>query len=29
MGANVYFSRTITPETVLTLYKMAGKALPG
>ena len=29
MRAQVYFSRTITPETVLTLYKMVGKALPG
>jgi len=29
MGAKVYFSRTITPETVLNLYKMVGKTLPG
>ena len=29
MGANVYFSRTITPEAVLTLYQMTGKPLPG
>lgn len=29
MGANVYFSRTITPEKVLELYKMLGKELEG
>jgi len=29
MGATVYFSREITPEKVLELYKMAGKELPG
>ena len=29
MGATVYFSRTITPEKVLQLYKLAGKELPG
>ncbi len=29
MGATVYFSRTITPEKVLELYKLAGKELPG
>jgi len=29
MGAKVYFSRTITPEKVLELYKMVGKTLPG
>ena len=29
MKATVYFSRTITPEKVLALYKMAGKKLPG
>lgn len=29
MSATVYFSRTITPEKVLELYKMAGKELPG
>lgn len=29
MGAKVYFSRTITPETVLNLYKTVGKTLPG
>lgn len=29
MTATVYFSRTITPEKVLELYKMAGKTLPG
>ena len=29
MSAKVYFSRTITPEKVLALYKMAGKKLPG
>ena len=27
--ATVYFSRTITPEQVLELYKMAGKELKG
>lgn len=29
MRATVYFSRTITPEKVLQLYKMTGKELPG
>lgn len=29
MSAKVYFSRTITPEKVLELYKMTGKELPG
>ena len=29
MKATVYFSRTITPEKVLELYKLIGKALPG
>ncbi len=29
MSANVYFSRTITPEKVLELYKMLGKELEG
>lgn len=29
MKAKVYFSRTITPEKVLQLYKLVGKALPG
>lgn len=29
MPTKVFFSRNITPETVLTLYKMAGKTLPG
>ena len=29
MSSTVYFSRTITPEKVLELYKMAGKELPG
>ena len=29
MTAKVYFSREITPEKVLELYKLAGKALPG
>ena len=29
MAAKVYFSRTITPEKVLELYQMLGKALPG
>lgn len=29
MGANVYFSREITPEKVLELYKMLGKELKG
>ena len=29
MSAKVYFSRTITPEKVLELYKLAGKTLPG
>ena len=29
MKATVYFSRTITPEKVLELYKLVGKDLPG
>ena len=29
MKEKVYFSRTITPEKVLELYKLAGKELPG
>lgn len=29
MAAKVYFSREITPEKVLELYKMAGKELTG
>lgn len=29
MGAKVYFSRNITSEMVLELYKMVGKELPG
>ena len=29
MSATVYFSRTITPEKVLELYKLVGKELPG
>ena len=29
MSAKVYFSRTITPEKVLELYRMAGKELKG
>ena len=29
MRAQVYFSRTITPEKVLELYKLVGKQLPG
>ena len=29
MSATVYFSRTITPEKVLELYKLAGKELTG
>ena len=29
MTAKVYFSRTITPEKVLELYRLAGKELPG
>ena len=29
MRAKVYFSRTITPEKVLELYKLVGKQLPG
>ena len=29
MTAKVYFSREITPEKVLELYKLAGKDLPG
>ena len=29
MRAKVYFSRTITPEKILELYKLVGKQLPG
>ena len=29
MSATVYFSRTITPEKVLELYKLVNKELPG
>ena len=29
MRSKVYFSRTITPEKVLELYKLVGKQLPG
>ncbi|MGN0969085.1 MAG: DUF362 domain-containing protein [Oscillospiraceae bacterium] len=29
MSATVYFSKTITPETVLELYKRVGRKLPG
>ena len=29
MGATVYFSKTITPEKVLELYRLAGKELTG
>ena len=29
MGATVYFTREITPEKVLELYNLVGKALPG
>lgn len=29
MNSTVYFSRTITPEAVLRLYKLVGKELPG
>lgn len=29
MAAKVFFSRTITPEKVLELYRLAGKELPG
>lgn len=29
MSATVYFSRTITPEKVLELYKLVGRELPG
>ena len=29
MSAKVYFSRTISPEKVLQLYRMVGKELPG
>ena len=29
MRAKVYFSRTLTPEKVLELYKLVGKQLPG
>ena len=29
MSAKVYFSKTITPEKVLELYKLLGVTLPG
>ena len=29
MSANVYFTRTITPENVIRLYELTGKTLPG
>ena len=29
MKAKVYFSRNLTPETVVSLCRMAGKELPG
>ena len=29
MAATVYFSRTITPENILTLYQKLGVTLPG
>ena len=29
MGTDIYFSKTITPEKVLELYKLVGKDLPG
>ncbi|RAZ42519.1 ferredoxin, partial [Klebsiella oxytoca] len=29
MKSKVYFSRTITPEKVLELYKLTGKTLSG
>ena len=29
MKSNVYFSRTITPEKVLELYRMTGRTLGG
>lgn len=29
MKSTIYFSRTITPESVLALYKLVGKELPG
>jgi len=29
MPANVYFTRTITPENVIRLYELTGKILPG
>ena len=29
MGSKVYFSRNITPDTVLQLYKLVGKELTG
>ena len=29
MSAKVFFSREITPEKVLELYKLTGKELPG
>ena len=29
MRAKVYFSRTITPEKVLELYRLVGEDLPG
>ena len=28
MSAKVFFSKTITPEKVLELYKLVGKTLP-
>ena len=29
MSSDVYFSKTITPEKVLELYRLVGKQLPG
>ena len=29
MKSKVYFSKTLTPEKVLELYRALGKALPG
>lgn len=29
MSARVYFSRTITPEKVLEMYRFLGRELPG
>ena len=29
MSATVYFSKEITPDKVVELYKLVGKALPG